>query len=697
MADVGDLLVEIGTEELPPRALKGLAEAFGSGVAKELEACGLAFRELRHYATPRRLAVQAFDLPTAQPGRVRERRGPSLTAAFDNLGRPTQAAQGFAQSCGVGVAQLQRAETEKGAWLVFRTLEQGRPTRELVPEIVARALTQLPVPKRMRWGELTDTFVRPVRWFVLLFGTEVVPAQMFGVRSGRETYGHRFHHPQAIYLTEPAAYAPLLQDHCHVMADFDARREAIRAQVADAARRAGGTALISEDLLEEVTSLVEWPVALLGRFPEAFLEIPREVVVSTMQAHQRYFPVVDGDGRLMPLFITVSNIESRDPAMVVAGNERVIRPRLSDAAFFWEQDRKFPLEDHLKVLHTVTFQERLGSLYDKTLRVARLAQGIAARLGWSPSFVHRAAMISKCDLMTAMVGEFPELQGTMGRYLATHDGEPAEIAAALEEVYLPRYAGGELPQTQSGQVLAIADRLDTLVGIFGVGQPPSGDKDPFGLRRAALGVLRIVIERGLGLDLMDLLDEAAKGYGDRLAPQDGATGVFTFMMERLRAYYLEKGVRPDEFEAVIALGHVSAPYDFDRRVRAVTAFRKLPEAESLTAANKRIRNILRQAAQRAESVPARVDPELLEDPAERALHQRMQDLDDQLNGLFQADRYDYAAVLRCLAGLRDTVDSFFDKVMVMVESPALRANRLALLTRLSSMFLRVADVSRLQG
>jgi glycyl-tRNA synthetase beta chain len=696
MVEARDLLIEIGSEELPPKALRGLSGAFGAGIRKGLEDQGLDFHGLRLYATPRRLAVQVLGLSTAQPDQVKERRGPALSAAFDKNGRPTQAALGFAQSCAVEVSQLERLETEKGAWLVCRTQVKGRPTRDIIPGLLEQVLAQLPIPKRMRWTNIKESFVRPVHWLVLLLGDEVIPMQMFGLHAGRETYGHRFHRPQSLYLTDPALYAPLLETQCYVMPDFDARRETVRARVLEAAQGVGGRALIDEDLLDEVTSLTEWPMALVGRFDEGFLTIPHEAIISTMQGNQRYFPILDAAGRLMPAFVVVSNIESREPEKVIEGNERVIRPRLADAAFFWDQDRKFPLEDHLKDLHTVVFQERLGSLYDKTLRVAALSEHIATLLGWNQGFAHRAAMLCKCDLMTSMVGEFPELQGTLGRYIAANDGEPAEVATAVEEVYMPRFAGGELPRTPTGQVLAIADRLDTLVGIFGIGQPPSGDRDPFGLRRAALGVLRILIERTIPLDLWRLLQAAVKGYQDRLQRKDVAGEVFAFMLERLRAYYLEKGVRPDEFEAVLAL-EPREPYDFDQRVHAVAAFRKLPEAESLAAANKRIRNILRQAAERREPVPEQVDTNLLQDPAERALYERMTSLEVELGQLFLDDRYHYTQVLARLASLRDSVDTFFDKVMVMVEDASLRANRLALLSRLSEMFLQVADVSRLQG
>jgi glycyl-tRNA synthetase beta chain len=691
MSEPRDFLAEIGTEELPPKALLRLADAFAAGVAAGLKKAGLTHGAVRRYATPRRLAVLIEGLAAAQPDRTLERRGPALAAAFDEEGCPTQAALGFARSCGIAVEQLEKQESAKGAWLVFRTTEPGRPTAELLPGIVERALAALPIPKRMRWGSLRTEFVRPVHWLVLLFGEEVVAGEVLGLPAGRATCGHRFHHPAPLYLATPASYAPLLETEGHVLADFEARREAIRAQVIEATVALGGRAVIDEALLEEVTALVEWPVALTGGFEPRFLEVPPEALISTMQDNQKYFPVVDAQGHLLPHFVTVANIASRDPAQVRAGNERVIRPRLADAAFFWAQDRRRPLGSRLEELRSVVFQERLGTLHDKSRRLATLARAIAAETGADPQLAERAGLLSKCDLLTSMVSEFPALQGVMGRYYAAHDGEPGEVAQALDEQYMPRQAGDRLPESGVGQALALAERLDTLVGVFAVGQPPTGDKDPFGLRRAALGALRILIERGLDLDLERLLEQTAAGFPPEVGADDARGQLFDFMMERLRAYYLDEGFRPDVFDAVL-VRRPTRPLDFDRRLRAVGAFRALPAAESLAAANKRIRNILRQAEG---LVPADIDPERLVEPAERDLAEQVHALTAAVTPLL--DRGEYTQALARLAGLRETVDAFFDHVLVMAEDERVRANRLALLSALSDLFLRVADISRLQG
>ena len=685
-----DLLIEIGTEELPPKALARLSQAFTAGVCTGLEQAKLAFGDVHSYAAPRRLAVWIEAVATTQADREQLRRGPALAAAFDAAGNPTSGAQGFARSCGVGVEQLEKLETDKGTWLVHRGIERGHNTADLIPTIVTQALAQLPIPKRMRWGSGTAEFVRPVHWVVLLFGDAVIDAEILGVKSGRETRGHRFHHPAPIYIGEPAAYAPLLQTEGRVLADFAARRAAIREQVTAAGVAAGGRALIDAALLDEVTALVEWPVAVIGDFETRFLEVPAEALVSTMQDNQKYFPVVDAHGRLLPHFITVANIVSRDPAQVKAGNERVVRPRLTDAAFFWNQDRKQRLDARIDRLGTMVFQSRLGTLLDKQKRVARLAAHIATALGADAQLAERAAMLAKCDLLTQMVFEFPELQGVMGRYYAQHDGEPGEVAQAIDEQYRPRFAGDALPEVPTGQALAIADRLDTLVGIFAIGQPPTGDKDPFALRRAALGVLRILIEGGRDLDLAELLRDAAAGFPAELKAAAAVDGVFDFMMDRLHAYYLDAGIAPDVFDAVRAQGP-TRPLDFHARLHAVTEFRALPEAESLAAANKRIGNILRKTE---EKIPATVAPERLVEAAEHDLATGLDALRGEVEAAF--DRGDYTAGLRRLATLREPIDRFFDHVMVMAEDAALRTNRLALLQQLQSLFLRAADLSRLQ-
>jgi len=685
-----DLLIEIGTEELPPKALPRLSEAFARGVAEGLDRAGLAHDEVRAFATPRRLALLVPGLAERQPDREELRKGPAVTAAFDDEGCPTKAAEGFARSCGVTVEALERIETDKGAWLAFRRFEPGQPATALIPDIVSQALARLPIPKRMRWGDRDVEFVRPVHWVVLLFGDEIVDADILGLRAGRETRGHRFHHPQPLYVAEPAAWAPMLETEGHVVADFATRREAIRGQVIEAARRLGGEALIDDELLDEVTALVEWPVAVAGSFEQRFLEVPAEALISSMQDHQKYFPVVDADGRLLAHFVTVANIESRDPEQVRAGNERVIRPRLTDAAFFWEQDRRQPLEARVERLGDMVFQKQLGTLLDKSRRVAGLAAGIAVAIGGRGDWAERAALLSKCDLLTQMVYEFPELQGIMGRYYALHDGEPEEVASALEEQYRPRFAGDALPVTATGRALAIADRLDTLVGIFAIGQAPTGDKDPFALRRAALGVLRILIEGELDLDLEQLLEEAAATLPGALDARAAVPAVFDFMLDRLRAYYLDASIRPQVFDAVRAR-RPTRPLDFARRVQAVEAFLALPEAESLAAANKRIANILRKAE---DAIPDTVDPGRFTEAAERALWDRLSALRSEVEPLLAAG--DHAATLARLAALRPEVDRFFDEVMVMAEDADVRANRLALLRQLQELFLQVADIALLQ-
>ena len=690
MADTRDLLIEIGTEELPPKALSNLSLAFERGIADGLEKAGLAGGAIRRFATPRRLAVRVDQLPARQPDRRLERRGPALGAAFGPDGQATKAAEGFARSCGVTVAELQRQETDKGAWLVHVNTEPGAPTADLIPSIVETALAALPIPKRMRWGDRDDEFVRPVHWVVLLFGAEVIPATIMGVRAGRESRGHRFHHPQPIQLSAPADYARQLADEGRVIADFDERRDVVRARAEAAATELKGVAVIKPELLDEVTALVEWPVALAGNFERRFLEVPPEALISTMQDNQRYFPVVDAHGRLLPHFITLANLESRDPAQVRAGNERVIRPRFSDAEFFWNQDRSKPLAARLELLKHVVFQQRLGAVADKSARVATLARFIAEQRHGNADWAERAARLAKCDLMTQMVQEFPELQGIMGRYYARHDGEAPEVAQALEEQYLPRFAGDRLPTTATGQNLALADRLDTLLGIFAIGQAPSGAKDPFALRRAALGVLRILIEGELDLNLLALLERAAGQFEPAIRANNAVEAVFEFIVERLRGYYPDQEVRPDTFEAVLEC-RPHRPLDFDRRVRAVSAFRDRPEAASLAAANKRIRNILKKMDA---VLPFEVRPDLLAEEAEQALAGRLVELSSETIPLMEAGLYGDA--LNRLASLREPVDAFFDQVLVMAEDPAVRDNRIALLNELGSLFLRVADFSRLQ-
>ncbi|MEJ2390848.1 MAG: glycine--tRNA ligase subunit beta [Gammaproteobacteria bacterium] len=691
MAEARDLLIELGTEELPPKALLRLSNAFAAAIRQGLAQAELAYANIQPFASPRRLAILVTDLQTQQADKDQERRGPALQAAFDEQGNPTKAAQGFARSCGVDVSVLETLETDKGSWLVYRARVKGNTAASLLPDIINTALNQLPIPKRMRWADLDAQFVRPVHWVVLLFGDEVIDTEILSVRSGRETWGHRFLANQPIYLPAPGEYEVLLESEGKVIANFARRRDAIRGQIEQAAHQLDGAAVIDDDLLDEVTAMVEWPVAVIGNFEQRFLEVPQEALISTMSANQKYFHVVNQQGQLLPHFITISNIDSRDPDKVRAGNERVIRPRFADADFFWKQDRKQSLASHLDSLKTVVFQKQLGTLYDKTQRVARLAETIASQLGGDKLAALRAAELCKCDLMTAMVGEFPELQGIMGRYYAKHDGEPDEVAAAIDEHYMPRFAGDQLPQTRTGQAVAIADRLDTLLGIIAIGQAPTGDKDPYALRRAALGVLRCMIENDLALDLQPLLSFAAKQFDKSVKANKAVEATIDFILDRLRTYYTSQDIKPDVFESVHSQ-RPTQPNDFNARLLAVNAFRELAEAESLAAANKRISNILKKTD---EKIPARVDDKLLQDEAEQALAAQLNSLSDHIAPLV-AER-NYTAILHQLANLRSNVDSFFDKVMVMADDKALRHNRLALLTQLRNLFLQVADISQLQS
>ncbi|MDB6042842.1 MAG: glycyl-tRNA synthetase beta chain [Gammaproteobacteria bacterium] len=710
-----DFLVEIGTEELPPKALRGLEQAFASGLRSGLDKAVLEHGDLISFATPRRLAVWVKRLAASQPEQDIKRRGPPVSAAFDGAGAPTRAALAFAQSCGTTVEALQRVDEGKGAFLFFVGNKPGAAVGDLLPGIVRAALEALPIPRRMRWGSSDAEFVRPVHWLIMLYGKDVIPTTLLDTAAGNMTRGHRFHAPKPIRITSPASYERALRERGYVLPDFAVRRELIRERVNATATELGGRALIGEALLDEVTALVEWPVPLAGRFEERFLQLPREVLISTLQEHQRYFPVEDEQRRLLPCFITVSNIESRDPSKVREGNERVVRPRLADAAFFWDQDRKQPLAARRDALNAVTFQVKLGSIGDKTRRVRALAGEIAAVRNKERAETERAAELCKCDLLTAMVGEFPELQGIMGTYYALADGETPEVAVAIREHYLPRGAGDELPETHPGLAVAIADKLDTLAGIFAVGEKPTGTRDPLGLRRAAIGVLRILIETGIDLDLRQFVGRAvelARVDIERIAaaagkpapvivPQSVAADVYDYIVERLRAYYLEGGgTRPtigaatmttEMFDAVLASSPVS-PLDFDARLKALRAFLELPEAVSLTAANKRIANILRKAG----GTPStQIDVGTLREAAEVRLFDSLRALRDAVS-VATAQR-EYANALGRLAQLRPAVDEFFDQVMVMDEDPKLRANRLALLAQLQALFAGVADLSRLPG
>lgn len=688
-----DFLFELGTEELPPKSLFTLAKSLADGVAKGLVAAAVTHGEIEWFATPRRLAVRVHGVADRQPDQEIKRQGPAVANAFDAAGQPTKAAAGFAASCGVGVEALQQVDGPKGRVLMFVGTKKGEPTAALLPGIVKAALDALPIAKRMRWGAGEQEFVRPVHWAVMLFGTVVVDCEILGVRTGKHSRGHRFHAPAPLPIASPAKYPEALQK-AHVVADVAKRRELIRSGAMALAKSSGGHAVIEDALLDEVTALVEWPVPLLGHFDERYLQLPQEVPIATMQDHQRYFPVRDSHGKLRNEFIAVANLQSRAPDKVRDGNERVVRPRLADAAFFWDSDRRERLEARRPMLKSVTFQAKLGSLYDKAERVGRLAVRIAESLGADATLAGRAAELSKCDLLTLMVGEFPELQGLMGKYYAQHDGEPADVCAALEEQYWPRFAGDRVAETRSGIALALADKLDTLAGIFAIGQKPTGTRDPFGLRRAALGVLRTILERQLDLDLRQLIETAVAAQPVEKKPEV-VDEVWTFIMERLRASYLEgendRSVTTEMFDAVLA-SRTQSVLDVDVRLRALERFLKMPEAASLAAANKRIVNILRKAPA---DLSGAVDTSRLQDGAERQLFEHVLSMERAVNPLFA--RRDYAQALTQLASLRDDVDRFFDSVMVMAEDAEVRANRLGLLLRLRGLFLQFADLSRLPG
>lgn len=681
------LLVEIGTEELPPRALRGLGEALAAGLRDGLGEARLEHAAIQSFATPRRLAVRVEALAERQPDTPIEKLGPALGAAYDDHGEPTPAALGFARSCGLSdPGQLERVDTGKGPRLCFRTLQAGADSVELLPGLITRALQELPIPRRMRWGAGRVEFVRPVHWLVLLFGDQVVTADILGVRSRRHTRGHRVHAPQEFALTSPQDYEKQLEE-AFVIADFGARRERIREGVEAVAAAAGGRALMDPELLDEVTALNEWPVPLLGRFDAHFLEVPREALISSMQSHQKYFPVVAADHTLLPLFITVANIESRQPELVIAGNERVIRPRFADADFFYATDLKTSLAARRRDLHAIVYQHQLGSLFDKTERVAALAATLAPLVGADAAKATRAAELAKSDLVSTMVGEFAELQGIMGRYYAAHDGEPAAVAEALFEQYLPRHARDVLPVTPAGIALALADRIDTLAGIFSVGEEPTGSRDPFGLRRAAIAVLRILIERDLEVDLLALFEQSAARQPGCTDPSAIARRVFDYVIGRLRGLSEEQGMPPEALLALIEL-EIHNPLDLWRRMEAVNTFIEHPDAASLIATDKRIANLLQRSP-----APAAVDCERLTAPAEAALWERLQEAEQLVAA--RISKHDYRGALEALGTLRAPVDRFFEEVLVMAEDAELRNNRLALLGALRRTFVTIADLSRL--
>ena len=684
-----NFLVEIGTEELPPKALKTLATSFADNVEAELNQAGLSFDKIEWFAAPRRLAVKVLNLATQQPSKEIEKRGPAVSAAFDAEGNPTKAAEGWARGCGITVDQAERIATDKGEWLVHRAKIEGQPTKNLLNDIVANALAKLPIPKPMRWADKTVQFIRPVHTVTMLLGDELIEGEILGVASARTIRGHRFLGEKEFEIQHADQYPQLLREKGSVVADFNERKAEILAKSQAKATALGGVADIEESLLEEVTSLVEYPNVLAAKFEERFLAVPAEALVYTMKGDQKYFPIYDKDGKLLPHFIFVSNINPEDPTAIIEGNEKVVRPRLTDAEFFFKTDLKQKLVDRLPRLETVLFQQQLGTLKDKTDRIEQLAGEIAKQIGADEAKAKRAGLLSKCDLMTNMVFEFTDTQGVMGMHYARHDGEDEEVAVALNEQYMPRFAGDELPKSLVASAVALADKFDTLTGIFGIGQAPKGSADPFALRRAALGALRIIVEKNLPLDLEDLVKKSAALFGDKLTNQNVVADVVDFMLGRFRAWYQDEGIAVDVIQAVLAR-RPTRPADFDARVRAVSHFRTLDSAEALAAANKRVSNILAKA----DAAIGEINLTACVEPAEKALAEAVLALRTEVQPLIAQG--DYTTVLDKLANLRAPVDSFFDNVMVNAEDLALRQNRLAILNTLQDLFLQVADISVLQ-
>tara|TARA_B110001469_G_scaffold127851_1_gene151164 strand:+ start:4409 stop:6475 length:2067 start_codon:yes stop_codon:yes gene_type:complete len=683
------LLIELGTEELPPKALKKLAVTFLEQIKWQLDSAELAYEEIKWFATPRRMAVVVSQLVGRQADKIIDKRGPAVNVAFDVDGNASKAAIGWARSNGIEIGQAERLKTDKGEWLLHRATQAGKSVEDLIPEIVNTALTKLPIPKPMRWGSAKTQFIRPVHTLTLLYGSKVIIGETLGVFSDNKITGHRFHHNGLVTINHANDYEASLKK-AFVIADYDERQQLIFEQINKAAASINGKALIDTELLEEVTGLVEWPVTLVGSFDKSFLDIPAEPLIYSMKDHQKYFPVLGEDGQLINKFIFVANIESKDPKQVVFGNEKVIRPRLADAEFFFNTDKKHTLESRLMKLESVLFQKQLGSLKEKSERIAQLSEFIAVELNENKDDAYRAGLLSKTDLLTDMVLEFPQVQGTMGKYYARNDGESEAIAQALEDQYRPRYAGDDLPDGQIGCAVAIADKVDSLVGIFGINQAPKGDKDPFALRRAAIGLIRIIIEKDLNLDIAILVNESIKLFSDKLINKNTAENVIDFVMGRFRAYYQEKKFNIDVIQAVLAK-KPTAPLDFDKRIKAVSYFRDLVEAEALAAANKRVGNILAKFDGELYEI---FNDELAEEGAESLLATVYSDINNTIIPLLAEQ--DYQAALTELAKLKAPIDNFFDNVMVMSDDEAVKINRLTLLNQIRNSFLAIADISVLQ-
>ncbi len=690
MSSSEHLLFELGTEELPPKDLARLATSLCEQVESGIKTAELSYDSIKWFATPRRLAVKVENLQTEQASKQEQRRGPAVKAAYDSEGNPTKAAEGFAQSCKTTVDQLETLETDKGQWLAYTMNVEGQHAKDLLPNIIQTSLNKLPIAKRMRWGNNTVEFVRPVQWSMLLLGEDIIDAEILGTQTSNISYGHRFHAPNAMTISNINNYESLLKDSGHVIVDYKQRKQIILDQIKVSAESVNGEAIIDPGLLDEVTSINEWPVAVVGSFDEEFLALPKEALIYSMQDHQKYFPIVDSNGDLLAKFITFANIESKNIEIVRKGNERVLSPRLKDAQFFWQQDTKQSLADYQSGLENLLYQKQLGSMAEKSSRVSKLSRAIAASLKIDSQSIERAALLAKCDLLTDMVGEFPNLQGAIGYYYAKQSGEPDDVAKAIDEQYMPRFSGDDLPETKTGQILSLAEKIETIVGIFSIGQIPTGEKDPFALKRAALGAIRIIIECNLDIDLSKLISNACYLYEHDFDKTESHDQVFDFIIERLRNYYQDNNIDTLTFESVLAT-QPTKPLDFDSKIKAVMAFQELPEAEDLAAANKRISNILKK---QKTTVSKDINSELLTEAAEQTLVSALNSIQSDLQPLLQND--DYQNALSKLATLRDPIDAFFDNVMVMAEDEALKNNRLSLLQSVQQLFIQIADISKLQ-
>jgi glycyl-tRNA synthetase beta chain len=683
------LLIELGTEELPPKSLKNLAVTFYQQIKDQLDSAGLTYEDIQWFATPRRLAVKVSQLVEKQADKEIEKRGPAIDVAFDAEGNPSKAAQGWARSNGISVEEAQRLKTDKGEWLLHRATQTGKTIAELIPAMVNIAVSKLPVPKPMRWGSTRTQFIRPVHTLTIMFGAEIIAGETLEVTSSNVVTGHRFHHEGFVTLAHANEYEDKLTS-AFVLVNYQERQALILSEINKAAQQLDGVALIDDELLEEVTGLVEWPVILIGSFDKAFLDVPAEPLIYSMKDHQKYFPVNDKNGQLLNKFIFVTNIESKDPIQVIKGNEKVIRPRLADAEFFFKTDKSKTLASRLESLSSVLFQKQLGTLKEKSERIASLSAVIAGQIGENTEQAKRAGLLSKTDLMSDMVLEFPQVQGTMGKYYAENDGEAPEVAQALEDQYRPRYAGDALPEGNIGCAVAIADKIDSLVGIFGINQAPKGDKDPFALRRAAIGLIRIIIEKKLPLDINTLIKESVGLYGDKLSNENVNVQVVDFILGRFRAYYQEQGISVDVIQAVLA-NAPTEPLDFEKRIKAVSHFKSLEQAATLAAANKRVGNILAKFS--GELYPT-FKADLATETQEKALAEAFNKVKATIAPMMLAK--DYQAALTELACLKAPIDNFFDNVMVMADDEAIKTNRLTLLNEIRNSFFAIADVALLQ-